>query len=252
MVNGMEPKREDRQGAVDLVDQVYAQMLTLVRERGLPAPETLNVASLANDLGVSRTPVNMALVRLECEGLVHKLPEGGWMTAEYTHKDLEDLFELREVLDTLVVQKAVQQATPEDIAALFRIVDQMQDAAEEKNVDRWLTFDQRYKSYLLELTGNDRLKQIQEQLHNQLFRMMVTNLLVGDRMPLSTREHREMTEAIATGDPDIAVKHTLNHLFSMKASLLDMYNNILLPLRGQRPWGSGRVKPSPEGATHAG
>jgi DNA-binding GntR family transcriptional regulator len=229
----MEQKQEDRQRATDLVDQVYFEMLTILRERELPAPETLNVASLASNLGVSRTPVNMALVRLECEGLVHKLPEGGWTTADFTQKDLEELFELREVLDTLLIQKVVQEATPEDIAALFCIVDQMQDAAEEKDVDRWLTLDQNYKRYLLELAGNSRLMHFQELLHNQVVRMIVNNLLVTDRMLVSTQEHREMTEAIATGDAVIAVNHALSHLSSMKASLLDIYKNILLPLRGQ-------------------
>lgn len=226
-------KGSERQEGMDLMDQVYAQLLALLRQRGLPTPEILNVASLASELGVSRTPVSMALVRLECDGLVRKLPGGGWITTEFTHRDFEEIFELRAVLDTLTLRKAAQQATPEDVAALFRIVDQMQEAADTKDVDRWVAHDQAYESYLLKLTGNGRLWRVQDQLHSQLYRMMLTNLLVSDRMTVSTREHREMTEAIASGDPEVAVDRALNHLFSMKSSLLDVYNNILQPLRGQ-------------------
>jgi DNA-binding GntR family transcriptional regulator len=233
MVMSMDAEGEDRHAAADLVDQVYEQLLTLLRQRGLPAPETLNVASLASELGVSRTPVSMALVRMECDGLVRKLPGGGWITAEFTITDLDEVFELREVLDTFAMQEAMRHATPEDIAALYRFIEQMQEAADARDIERWMTLDQSYSNCLLNLTGNTRLQRYLEQLHSQLYRMMLTNLLVSHRMLVSTQEHRAMTEAIASGDADAAVKQTLNHLFGMKTSLLDIYDNILQPLRGQ-------------------
>ena len=216
----------------DLVDQVYDRMLILLQRQGLVAVETLNVVALAKELGVSRTPVNMALVRLERDGLVQKLSGGGWVTVAIARKDIEELFELREQLDTLAVRKATERATPDDICDLLSMVDEMEKAVEENAIERWLAIDHCYEKRILDMADNAILKQTRELLRGRLLRMNMTALLMSDRMSASTREHVSMTEAIASGDSDLAIKEALEHLFSMKTSLLNLYDKILQPLRG--------------------
>ena len=218
----------------DLVDRVYDQLLVLLQRKGLLTVETLNVVNIAKELGVSRTPVNMALIRLERDGLVQRLRGGGWATLPISRQDLVELFELREVLDCFVFRKAALRATPEEIEELFRLVDGMKAAAEAKDVHRWMALDHDYESRILELAQNQRLTQIREQLRGQLLRMILSTMLMSDRMIVSSHEHQVMTEALATGDADLSVQEGLKHLESMRGALLDVFDNILVPLRGSR------------------
>lgn len=216
----------------DLVDRVYDQLLVLLQRKGLLAVETLNVLALAKELGVSRTPVNMAMIRLERDGLVQKLPGGGWATVAISRKDLTEVFELREALDCFVLRKAAECATPEAIEDLFCLVEGMKMAAEAKDVHKWLALDHDYENCILELAGNGRLLQIREQLRGQLLRMSLSALVMSDRMTVSSKEHELMTEALASGDADRAVEEGLKHLESMKTTLLNVFDTILEPLRG--------------------
>ncbi len=225
--------RKDSRSDQDLVDRVYDQLLVLLQRKGLLTVEALNVLSIAKELGVSRTPVNMAMIRLERDGLVQKLPGGGWATVAISRKDLAEVFELRDVLDRLILRKAAERVTPDAIKDLFGLVEEMKSAAQARDVHRWLALDHDYENRIIQLAGNGRVLQIREQLRGQLLRMILSAVLMSDRMTVSAKEHERMTEALASGDADRAVEEGLKHLESMRITLLNLFDNILEPLRAR-------------------
>ena len=226
-------KMQDTARADTLVEQVYSQVLNLLYRRGLTGVETLNGGNLAESLGVSRTPVNLALARLEGEGLVHRSATKGWVTIPLTLEDIEEIFDLKEVLEPLTARKAAQRITPEAATELMSIVDDMEMASKTRDLEKWLTADHRYHTLLFSTARSRCLARFQVDLNNQLYRLWVGYSSMEGHMAQSCVEHRIVAEAIVAREPDLAAERASQHIHSLRSSLIDVIKNILIPFLGQ-------------------
>jgi DNA-binding GntR family transcriptional regulator len=217
---------------ISLVDSVYAQLLDLVNSRGLAGTEILNASSLAEELGVSRTPVTMAMLRLESLGLIRRHSARGWITVPLSLEDIEGIFDLKHVLEPLEARRAAENITPEAARALADIVEEMEQASRVRDVKGWLAADRRYHGLLHELAGNKRLKQFQEQLNSQLYRLEAGYVGMKGRMVFACAEHRSVAEAISAGDPDLAAQGAQEHIVSLRESLTSVVQDLLMPFLG--------------------
>jgi len=216
-----------------LVDEVYNRILRTLNDRVALTPERLPVSGIARKLGVSRTPVTMALVRLECDGLVRRRANGGWYTRSLRLEDIEEIFELKEALAPLFMSKAAERITPEEAEELLKLVEQLEKAVHLNDVDGWLEADRSYHDLLLRVISNTRYEQIQDQLSSQIYRLRVGQMVLKERMAVSAVQHRQMAEAVAANDPQLAARVTLEHLRSLKASLVHLVKEILIPVMGR-------------------
>jgi DNA-binding GntR family transcriptional regulator len=215
------------------VDSVYDQILSWLNDRGLSGPETFHAAALAEELQVSRTPVNMALVRLECEGLIEKDKGRGWTTVPLCLQEIDGIFDLKDLLEPLTARRAAENITPEAAATLLGIVEEMEQASETDDLEGWLAADNRYHNLLHDLVGNRFLSKFQEQLNNQLYRLEVGHFALEGRMETACEEHRRIAEAIAAGRPDRAAECALTHVRTLRTSMLSVVKNVLIPFLGQ-------------------
>lgn len=216
----------------NLVDSVYDQILSWLNERGLTGPEMLHAATLAEELEVSRTPVNMALVRLECDGLIEKSKGRGWTTVPFRLEEIEGIFDLKDLLEPFTARRAAENVTPKAAAELLSIVKEMERASETKDLESWLAADNCYHELLHDLAGNRFLKKFQEQLNNQLYRLEVGHFAMEGRMETACGEHRQIAEAIAAGQPDRAAESALKHIRTLRTSMLNVVKNVLIPFLG--------------------
>jgi len=216
-----------------LVDSVCERILDILHSRGLAGPETLSVAGLAEELGVSRTPVNMALVRLESAGLVQRYAGKGWTTTPLSLEDIEGIFDLKDLLEPFAARRAAERVTPEGTAELLGSVDAMEAASEAGDLAGWVEADRRYHALLHELAGNRRLRQFQEQLNNQLYRLECGHLTMEGRMAVACQEHRRIAEAVAAGEADLAARQARAHVQALRTSIVDVVENVLMPFLGR-------------------
>ena len=219
---------------INLEDRVYNQVLCLLLKRGVADNGSLSDQNLAESLGVSRTPVRIALARLESEGLLLRCPGKGWTLAPLTPGDIEEIFELKEALETMMVRKAALHITTEAAAQLRSAVEEMKLICAEGNLEKWLEVDDRFHEVLFGLGGNDRLERFVKQLNNQYHRFRVGFLMMEGRMANSYEEHRAIAEAVMAGDPDLAVENTLKHLRHVRSNLLSIIEKVLIPFLGQQ------------------
>src|SRR5450759_3869501 len=98
--------------ATDLAGQVYTRILGILSNRIWTGAETLNDVTLAQSLGVSCTPVRLALAKLANQGLVRKMPGKGWVPIALTLKDIRDIFEIKEALEAQAVRRAAELIHP--------------------------------------------------------------------------------------------------------------------------------------------
>jgi len=222
-----------RQKTQSLVDSVFDQILALLHSRGLAGAEVLHAATLADELGVSRTPVTLALVRLESEGLVRKSTGQGWTTIPLSLENIEGIFDLKDLLEPFAARRAAEGVTPEAAADLLSVVEDMEGASASSDLEGWLVADRCFHALVHDLAGNRRLKQFQEQLNNQLYRLESGHFATQDRMAAACQEHRLVAETIAAGNPDLAAEHARHHIQNLRASIVDVVQNILMPFLGQ-------------------
>jgi len=208
---------------------VYQQILTYVYERSLLSPEILSDVALAETLHVSRTPVRTALARLESEGLVRKVPGRGWRTLPLTAVDVEEIFDLKEMLEAHAASRAAQIITPAQSAELLGIVSDMEQAAAAGDTARERETDLRFHNLLYHIAGNGRLAQMQFRLDSQWYRLRRGHIMQRGVMQQSTQEHRLLAEAIAAGDAALAGERARQHLRRLRNNLLDIMNNIIKP-----------------------
>ncbi|MDO5701805.1 MAG: GntR family transcriptional regulator [Lachnospiraceae bacterium] len=170
--------------------------------------ERLMEISLANRLGVSRTPIREAIRKLESDGLVVMIPRRGAHVAKITRQELRDVLEVRKSLDVLAISKAVSYMKDEELEEL--------DYAENKfaglvmDLDADITnlgeADEHFHDIIYRGTGNRRLLQILDNLREQMYRFRVEYLKDKEIRHSLVEEHGAIVEAIKKRDADEAVR----------------------------------------------
>jgi len=161
---------------------------------------------LADWLGISRTPVRDALHRLQVEGLVAPAARG-FVVAQVTIEDIEQAYQLLEVLEGLAARLAAARLGGDDAVALQVILGEMDAAVEAGDGEAWAALDAGLHDAIRRLSGNAKLAEIVSRVYPVIERVRNTYLLEGTdagRLDAVAAVHREMGEAVLTRDPDRA------------------------------------------------
>lgn len=153
---------------LDLRDQVHTILRTEIIQGRLGPGERLHVGRLADRLGVSPTPIKEALSRLMAEGLVKLGARGGTFVTRPTRATIDDIFELREVLEQFAAARAMAVATEADLdqlAALCESIKRRVNADGSLAYDGFWHDDVAFHNLLVGLAGNERLVQMYRDLH---------------------------------------------------------------------------------------
>lgn len=199
--------------------------LTLRRQilRGELKPgERLMEISLANRLGVSRTPVREAIRKLENDGLVIMIPRRGAHVAEINRQELDDVLEVRKSLDVLALRKAARLITGEEVEELREAEKNFASLVEEKDPDLTLLgeADVFFHDIMYRATRNRRLIQTLNNLREQMYRFRVEYLKDREKHHTLVREHDDMIEALGKHDEEEAVRLIELHIDNQYQTIL--------------------------------
>jgi DNA-binding GntR family transcriptional regulator len=172
-----------------------------------------SVPSLAEKLGVSATPVREAMLDLVAEGLVEAVPNRGFRVIELTPRDLDEIFELRLMLEVpATAALAVKPVGTLDIEAHFRLAEAIEHHAGEGDTAGFLQADREFHLSLVGASGNVRLVELVSRLRDQARLYGVEQLARLGHLEASAREHRDIVEAIRHGDVDEVTALVTRHL----------------------------------------
>ncbi|MCI3277310.1 GntR family transcriptional regulator [Streptomyces cylindrosporus] len=163
---------------------------------------------LAERFGVSRVPVREAIRALVAEGFVHFETPRRTVVRRLTPNDVRELFELREALEVYAAGLAASNATPQDLAEIQELLDRAADATEAADAELITDINSRLHDRIVAMAGNSLLTAALEPVAGRLRWMTRRN----EEWPQLLLEHRELYEAIASGDPDRARAHALAHV----------------------------------------
>ncbi len=171
-----------------------------------------SAASLAERLGVSPTPVREAMLELASSGLVEVLPNRGFRVTTVDHRDLDEVCQLRMMLELPALALAAERATDADLDRLEEPLRQLETAARKRDVPAFLVADREFHLSLLELSGNHRLVEIIAGLRYQTRIVGLKPLAELDALRSSAAEHRPILEALRAGDLTEAQRLLTAHL----------------------------------------
>ncbi|WP_457787804.1 GntR family transcriptional regulator [Pseudomonas sp. PL-6] len=176
---------------------------------------------LCERLGVSRTSVREALRHLESEGLVEFAGAKGPRVAIITLEDARDIYELRCVLEGLIVQLFTLNAKPKDIRALEKALEENRKVLESGDLQEVLDSVQGFYDVLLEGSGNQIAATQLRQLQARISYLRATSVSQSNRRGSSNQEMERMVEAIKSGDPLAAHQASVDHVRAAAKVALD-------------------------------
>ena len=197
-----------------LYEEVAERLRQRIFSHELPPGTWIDEQALAEDYGISRTPLREALKVLASEGLVTLKPRRGCYVTELSGGDIQEIFPIIAMLEGRCAFEATQKATPADVARLQAIQDILEKAAATGNIPAYIEANQNFHLTLWEIAGNRWLLQVIQDLRKVLKLTRYQSLSVDGRLKKSMEEHRELLAAITAKDPDLAEKVMKSHLIA--------------------------------------
>ncbi len=223
-----------------LKHRAYEQIRTNLMGGKLVAGHLLATGSLAQEMGISQTPIREAIIQLESEGFVEQVPRLGYLVKKVDRGELVELFELRQFLEQGAAVAASTKITDAQVVGLRELCQQLRKALHTwRNatdakviaalVDRMVAADAAFHLRLLMAAGNRRvIKLVSDmQLMAVLFRrhLEIPESLALSRWAHAYREHCQIVRALADRDPQATMEATARHLERAKAFYLHAYDN---------------------------
>ena len=208
--------------AASLEESVYFTLEEEILSGKLAAGETLAEVALSKRLGVSRTPLRGALMRLADEGLIELIPNRGAVVVGVTAEDLINIYKIRMRLEGLASSEAARLISDTDRARLTEIVELCEFYLARRDTERLRELDSEFHNTIYRASGSRLLYKTLAELHRNIKTYRKLSLSVPERLERSVKEHREILNAILRGDGDEADRLTSLHVGSALDNLLSV------------------------------
>ncbi|NBM17794.1 GntR family transcriptional regulator [Streptomyces sp. GC420] len=193
-------------------ERVYAHIKQAVLDRRYEGGTLLTEGDLAETVGVSRTPVREALLRLEVEGLIKLYPKKGALVLPVSAQEIADVVETRLLVEQHAARKAVS-APPRLLDRLQELLEQQRRQAEAGDLAAASVTDRCFHAEIVRSGGNQILSRLYDQLRDRQLRMGVAVMHSHpDRIAKAIAEHGEILDALRAGDPEAAVTAIGRHI----------------------------------------
>ncbi len=194
--------------------------------KGLLRPgERLMEIQIAEELGVSRTPVREAIRKLELEGFLVMVARKGAYVADISVKDITDIFEVRAALEGLAAGLAAERITEEELEQLERALVQTSEAT-TGDLNTVVQSDTSFHELIYRASRNHRLQQIVIHLQEQIQRFRAVSLSQPGRTSVFIEEHRKIVEAISERNSELASLLAREHIENAEQSLLGVLEGV--------------------------
>jgi DNA-binding GntR family transcriptional regulator len=196
-----------------LVRSVRDRLRMAIILEEIPSGARLNQVQVAEQLGVSRMPVRVAAADLVGEGLLEHLPTGGVAVRSLSAQDVADAYKVREALEAQAVREVAAARPAAGLKQLFAILRQHEELGGANDTRTLLELDRAFHGTILDSTDNPYFSRAMVPMWSVVERAMVGMLrTVPDMFDLAWRQHREIAEALAVGDADLAERLAREHI----------------------------------------
>lgn len=196
-----------------LPEVVYEHLRDAILRGFYQSGQSLPQEAIAQAIQVSRVPVREALRRLEAEGLVLQRPRRGYVVASLDPDEIEEIFDIRMMLEARAGNLATQNRTENDIADVYRLLHAMDGITINSAADAQL-FAERNRAFhdrLFQASNRPHLCEMMLLLRNRVERYIFVGALIAGSPERTHREHHDIAGAFKRGDADEVARLSREH-----------------------------------------
>ncbi|MFC0560638.1 GntR family transcriptional regulator [Halalkalibacter alkalisediminis] len=212
---------------VSYTDQVYRELKANILLGKISTGDFLQERSIAELLGVSRTPVREALKRLEFEGWLETIPWKGVIVKEIEKQDVIEVFQCRLANELFMIKLITPNLTDDQLNDLKSIFDNMEAALRGGKREEFIHEDRRFHMYLAQLTNNSRLVQFLDNLSDQMLRLGIRAITKESRANETLEEHEKLLSALQKRSVPEAVEAMEQHIYQTQETLMKMLDSVI-------------------------
>lgn len=205
-------KRGIGQGGYSLREKIFLKLRQDILDGKYKAGDSLVELKLAEEMGVSRTPVREAIRQLELEGLVFSIPNKGVFVEGITSQDIEDIYAIRECMEGLAARWAIERMDEQSLKELENICELMEFYTGKGDLDRVGELNSRFHDLIFESTNSKPLKQILSDFQYYIGNIRLASLKSPGRAEQSLNEHKAIVEAFKDRDAERGERVLVEHI----------------------------------------
>ena len=212
-----------------LVDAAYEQIRRRILDNDWPPGHRALEHEIAADLGMSRTPVREALLRLQNEGLVEVIPRHGMRVLPVSGNDMQEIYQILTALECMAAELlAARKPSAKELAPLVDATKAMDTALKADDLTAWAAADERFHQHLVDLAGNRQLQATVLNYWDRAHRARMFSLRLRPKPVTSTKEHMQMVERLRAGDAEGAARVTRAHRERARHELVAIFEHFKL------------------------
>lgn len=220
------PKRAT---AVSLVDEAYEQIRRRILDNAWPPGHRALEQEVALALGMSRTPVREALLRLQADGLVEVIPRHGMRVLPVSPDDMREIYQILTALECMAAELLAERKPTDKVLQPLVVASKAMDKAlKAEDLDAWAAADERFHAHLVELCGNRQLQATALNYWDRAHRARMFTLRLRPKPANSTKEHMQMVERLRAGDAAGAAAVTRAHRERASRELVAIFEQFKL------------------------
>lgn len=181
--------------------------------------QKLNESELSAQIGVSRNTVKKALFKLEQEHLVDMEENKGTTVKSFTVKEIANYFEIREVLEGLIIRSAVERLSEEDLKEMGDICEKMESYLDSGHLEEYSQLNKRFHEIIYRASDNQQVVEMVNLIKGQLLRYHLRTILIPGRKESSAKEHEQIYLALKERDVDKAQRAIRLHIANIRQTI---------------------------------
>jgi DNA-binding GntR family transcriptional regulator len=193
-------------------EEVFNRLRQAILTGELQPGTRLVERELASQLGVSRTPVREAFRKLELEGLVAQNGRRTLVVTHFSHRDVQEIFQIRAALEGLAAEMASRNAQPRHLVRFAHLLEEMRRAVASRDMRALGRLNDRFNEVLYDAAGSQRLSQLLGTLRESVSRFTRMSYDVPGRGVEAMAEHEAIVAAIRARDPEAARRAAVEHV----------------------------------------
>jgi len=224
----METKVQKQIDNPNLRSQTYKILKNMIITREILPGKKISEETLAQEIGVSRTPIREALFRLEHEGIVKIIPRRGAFVVKPSRENIIEILQVREVLEALIVRLVTPLLEESDILELRSCLEKLRATPEEeRHVIEYTDSELEFHDLLRKKCPNQMLRRMMEMVNARLQIIRLRTVVLTGRPQKTLDEHTAILEMIEKGDAEAAEQLMRKHVISVRTMALENIDAML-------------------------
>ena len=216
-MKNMKDRKFQSQEKETLKEWVIKEIKAAIIDGRLKSQERVNESKIAEEMGLSKSPIREAVNELVKDGILVSEPFKGAVVKGLTKKEAHELYSLRAVLEAFAVDLMEKPLNPDALETMDQIVLDMKDAAHRNNLDKMIELDLKFHQYLMKLSGHQLLLEIWERIYGRISMYMGQKSRFFENLEEDAALHEALVEKIRTGEMKNIKKLLEKHIYHYSA-----------------------------------